>query len=110
MESKVILILITAVTIFLLEGVIPHYPDRTGRAAHVRPHVLTALLNALLSGLEFYRTDRINYTSILSFWDRLFGSFRMREDTRSITLGLKSFREEKWQGLWGFLITPFTKG
>ncbi|MCK9418735.1 MAG: sterol desaturase family protein [Nitrospirae bacterium] len=48
-----------------------------------------------------------NYTSILSLWDRLAGTFRMREDTRTITLGLQSFREEKYQRLGGFLITPF---
>jgi sterol desaturase/sphingolipid hydroxylase (fatty acid hydroxylase superfamily) len=48
-----------------------------------------------------------NYTSILSLWDRLGGTFRMREDTRTITLGLPSFREAKYQRLWGFLITPF---
>lgn len=48
-----------------------------------------------------------NYTSLLSLWDRLAGTFRMREDTRTITLGLQSFREEKYQRLWGFLITPF---
>jgi sterol desaturase/sphingolipid hydroxylase (fatty acid hydroxylase superfamily) len=48
-----------------------------------------------------------NYTSFLSLWDRLAGTFRMREDTRTITLGLPSFREEKYQRLWGFLITPF---
>jgi sterol desaturase/sphingolipid hydroxylase (fatty acid hydroxylase superfamily) len=48
-----------------------------------------------------------NYTSFLSLWDRLGGTFRMRADTRTITLGLPSFREEKYQRLWGFLITPF---
>jgi len=48
-----------------------------------------------------------NYTSLLSLWDRLAGTFRMREDTRTITLGLPSFREAKFQRLWGFLITPF---
>jgi sterol desaturase/sphingolipid hydroxylase (fatty acid hydroxylase superfamily) len=48
-----------------------------------------------------------NYTSLLSLWDRLGGTFRVREDTRTITLGLPSYREEKYQRLWGFLITPF---
>jgi sterol desaturase/sphingolipid hydroxylase (fatty acid hydroxylase superfamily) len=48
-----------------------------------------------------------NYTSLLSLWDRLAGTFRMREDTRNITLGLPSFREETYQRLWGFMITPF---
>jgi sterol desaturase/sphingolipid hydroxylase (fatty acid hydroxylase superfamily) len=48
-----------------------------------------------------------NFTSLLSLWDRLAGTFRMREDTLTITMGLPSFREEKYQRLWGFLITPF---
>lgn len=47
-----------------------------------------------------------NYTSLLSFWDRLFKTFRMRDDTRTITLGLTEFREGRWQRFWGFLITP----
>jgi sterol desaturase/sphingolipid hydroxylase (fatty acid hydroxylase superfamily) len=48
-----------------------------------------------------------NYTSFLSLWDRLAGTFRVRGDSRNITLGLLSYREEKYQRLWGFLITPF---
>ncbi len=48
-----------------------------------------------------------NFTSLLSLWDRLAGTFRMRKDTRTITLGLPIFREVSYQYLWGFLITPF---
>ena len=48
-----------------------------------------------------------NYTSLLSVWDRLFGTFRLREDTRAITTGLPTFREKRWQGFRGFMITPF---
>lgn len=48
-----------------------------------------------------------NFTSILSCWDRLFNTFRTREDTRTITLGLEQYREENYQRLWGFLKTPF---
>jgi len=47
-----------------------------------------------------------NYTSLLSCWDRLFKTFRMRDDTRTITLGLTEFRDGRWQRFWGFLITP----
>jgi sterol desaturase/sphingolipid hydroxylase (fatty acid hydroxylase superfamily) len=47
-----------------------------------------------------------NFTSLLSLWDRLFGTFRKREDTRTITIGLPSFREAEYQRLWGFLVTP----
>jgi sterol desaturase/sphingolipid hydroxylase (fatty acid hydroxylase superfamily) len=47
-----------------------------------------------------------NFTSLLSCWDRLFETFKMRDDTRTITLGLTGFREDRWQRFWGFLITP----
>ncbi|MDY6933927.1 MAG: sterol desaturase family protein [Spirochaetota bacterium] len=48
-----------------------------------------------------------NYSSIFSFWDRLWSSFRKREDTRTINLGLKLLREDKWQRITGILLTPF---
>jgi sterol desaturase/sphingolipid hydroxylase (fatty acid hydroxylase superfamily) len=47
-----------------------------------------------------------NYTSLLSVWDRLFQTFKTREDTRLITLGLPSFREPLWQRFWGFIRIP----
>lgn len=50
-----------------------------------------------------------NFTSLLSVWDRIHGTFRLRPDTRAITLGLPVFREPRWQGLSGFLITPIEK-
>jgi len=48
-----------------------------------------------------------NFTSLLSLWDRLAHTFRTREDTGNIRLGLPLFREEKYQHLAGFLVTPF---
>ena len=50
-----------------------------------------------------------NFTSLLSFWDRLARTFSMREDTRGIVFGLPVFREERFQRLRGFLITPFIR-
>lgn len=50
-----------------------------------------------------------NYTSIFSFWDRLFGTFRLSKDPAKITLGLKEYREKKWHSLWGMVKTPFSK-
>jgi sterol desaturase/sphingolipid hydroxylase (fatty acid hydroxylase superfamily) len=47
-----------------------------------------------------------NYGSILPWWDRVFGSFRLREDERTIELGLEEFDGEEWQGLPGLLRTP----
>ncbi len=48
-----------------------------------------------------------NFTSLLSFWDRLYGTFTTRGDTRTITIGLPDYRDRRWQQLRGFLITPF---
>jgi len=67
--------------------------------------IVTPDMHRVHHSLEQEETNS-NFTSLLSFWDRLFGTFRMREDTRLITLGLPLFREERWQRFWGFLITP----
>ena len=48
-----------------------------------------------------------NYATVLSVWDRLFGSFRMREDPRTLVFGLREFSAPDWQGVWGMLKTPF---
>jgi len=49
MSMKPAIIAAAIVTIFLLEDLIPHYQDRTARLRHAFPHVLTALLNGLLT-------------------------------------------------------------
>lgn len=56
-------------------------------------------------GIEFSS----NYSSIFSFWDRLFGSFRKIDNTLTIKFGLKILREPKWQSLQGMLLTPINK-
>ncbi len=50
-----------------------------------------------------------NYTSFLSIWDRLFGSFRLREKPAEIQLGLDHYEEHEWRGLPGMLAAPFRK-
>ena len=73
--------------------------DRTLRAAITTPD-MHRVHHSIVPG-----ETNSNFTSLLSVWDRLFKTFRMR-NTHTISLGLPVFREEKWQGLWGFLITP----
>jgi sterol desaturase/sphingolipid hydroxylase (fatty acid hydroxylase superfamily) len=48
-----------------------------------------------------------NYSTVLSIWDRLFGSFRMRSDPETLVFGLNEFTATSWQGLWGMMKTPF---
>ncbi|MGE5173980.1 MAG: sterol desaturase family protein [Betaproteobacteria bacterium] len=82
---------------------IPEKVDRVLRAVIVTPN-----MHRVHHSVELFETNS-NYTSLLSIWDRLFRSFRKREDTRTITIGLPRFREKKWQRLFGFLATPFTR-
>lgn len=50
-----------------------------------------------------------NYSSFLSIWDRLFGSFRIREKPEEIQFGLDHWQEHEWRGLLGMLLTPFRR-
>jgi sterol desaturase/sphingolipid hydroxylase (fatty acid hydroxylase superfamily) len=47
-----------------------------------------------------------NYASLLPLWDRLFRTFRIREDASGIEPGLDEFDGEEWQSLGGILRTP----
>src|SRR6516162_7468676 len=48
-----------------------------------------------------------NYSTVLSVWDRLARSFRMRSDPKTLVFGLEEFRDASWQTWWGMLKTPF---
>jgi sterol desaturase/sphingolipid hydroxylase (fatty acid hydroxylase superfamily) len=48
-----------------------------------------------------------NYSSLFSFWDRLFGSLRLRDDPRSLVFGLHEFTDARHHTLKGLLATPF---
>ena len=95
---------LTGAAIFLVVTV------RPGPASDAAVRALCGDLGGLLRAVGFRDLDG-KLTCMVGFgaqlWDRLAGTFKMREDTRTITLGLPSFREEKYQRLWGFLITPF---
>lgn len=45
-------------------------------------------------------------SSLFSFWDRLFGTLRLREDPRTLQYGLEEFDPPKHQTL-AWPITPF---
>lgn len=48
-----------------------------------------------------------NFASIFSFWDRLAGTFRQREDPHEIVFGLEGYDEDARQSVIGMLQTPF---
>jgi sterol desaturase/sphingolipid hydroxylase (fatty acid hydroxylase superfamily) len=49
-----------------------------------------------------------NYSTVLSIWDRLFGSFRMRADPKTLVFGLSEFTDPGWQTFAGMLKTPLS--
>ncbi|MEX2670987.1 MAG: sterol desaturase family protein [Phycisphaeraceae bacterium] len=49
-----------------------------------------------------------NFASVLSIWDRLFRTFRLRDDPQQLELGLEDDRDERqWRTLGGMLLRPF---
>lgn len=50
-----------------------------------------------------------NYSSVFSFWDRIFGSFRLVANPRSLTLGLDHTERSDWATLPGMLAMPFRR-
>ncbi len=82
---------------------VPEAWDRVLRLFITTPNMHRVHHSVVLS-----ETDS-NYTSILSVWDRLAQTYRIRSDTRAINLGLPQYREDEYQRLWGFLKTPFIR-
>jgi sterol desaturase/sphingolipid hydroxylase (fatty acid hydroxylase superfamily) len=48
-----------------------------------------------------------NYSTILSMWDRIAGTFTMRKNLRTLVFGLSEFSDPKWQKWRGLWKTPF---
>lgn len=48
-----------------------------------------------------------NFGTLFSFWDRLFGSLRLREDTQAIRFGIGRFAGDAWQRPLRLLAIPF---
>jgi sterol desaturase/sphingolipid hydroxylase (fatty acid hydroxylase superfamily) len=74
----------------------------------IRTVMVTPNMHRVHHSVERVETNS-NFTSLLSVWDRLYRTFGTRGDTRTITIGLPEYRAQRWQQLWGFLITPFSE-
>jgi sterol desaturase/sphingolipid hydroxylase (fatty acid hydroxylase superfamily) len=79
------------------------------------PEKADRLLRALIASPAIHRvhhsrmrfeTDS-NYSIIFSFWDRIGGTFRLRNDGRPVDFGLDEYDGEEWQRVSGLLTTPF---
>lgn len=58
---------------------------------------------------ERVETDS-NYGVLFSFWDRLFGSHRMRPEMHNLILGLGELSDPDQQSVWRLLKLPFARG
>lgn len=50
-----------------------------------------------------------NYASLLSVWDRVFGSFQLRAHPERLRLGLDGWRDAEWRSLSGMIIAPLRR-
>ena len=80
---------------------LPESWDRVLRLCIVTPN-----MHRVHHSQEWSETNS-NYASIFSLWDRLNRTYRERQDTLTISYGLRILREKKWQRLSGMLLTPF---
>jgi len=79
---------------------LPGEVDRVLRYGVVSPN-----MHKIHHSRERRETDS-NYTSILSLWDRFFGTYREKDDYRSIRFGLEGFDDDALQSLRGLWMTP----
>lgn len=81
-------------------------PERCDRA--LRMFIVTPFMHKVHHSRHRPETDS-NYSSLFSFWDRVFRSFRLSPDPHRLVLGLDEFRDPGSQTLWGILRTPWRK-
>ena len=82
-------------------------PQRLDRA--MRAIIVTPFMHKVHHSRWQPETDS-NYSSLFSFWDRLFRTFQLRNDPRTLQLGLDEFDQPGHQSLLGLLATPFKAG
>ncbi|MBM3833060.1 MAG: sterol desaturase family protein [Verrucomicrobia bacterium] len=80
------------------------FPEWLDRA--LRGVIVTPFMHKVHHSCWQPETDS-NYSSLFSFWDRFFGSFRLCDDPRSLKFGLKEFSGPQDHTLGGLLTTPF---
>ena len=72
--------------------------------------IVTPRMHWVHHSCERHETNS-NFASVLSIWDRLFRTFRLRSDPEAIVLGLDDQRDESdvgsWRSLRGMLARPF---
>ena len=72
----------------------------------LRPFIVTPDMHKVHHSDWRCETDS-NYSTVLSVWDRLAATFRMRSDPKTLVFGLEEFTDPRWQSWWGMMKTPF---
>ncbi len=81
-------------------------PEKLDRV--VRLFIVTPSMHKVHHSRWRPETDS-NYASLLSIWDRLFGSFRLNREPASLKFGLDEFEAPAHQSLGGMLRTPWSR-
>ena len=81
-------------------------PERIDR--RLRALIVTPAMHRVHHSELRHETDS-NYGTLFSFWDRLLGSLRLRDDARAIRFGIGRFGESDEQGLARLLSLPFRR-
>ena len=82
---------------------LPERLDRAMRAVLVSPN-----MHRVHHSRYQPETDS-NYSSILSVWDRIAGTYVLREDPTSIHMGPDGYDDDRWQSVAGMLTTPLRR-
>lgn len=96
-------VLVVAATLFHHANITIGSADRWLRCVVVTPFMHKVHHSRL--GAE---TDS-NFAVVLSLWDRLGRSFRLRHDLEAIEFGLDEFAGQRWHTISGMLMTPFRR-
>lgn len=70
--------------------------------------IVTPNMHRVHHSIEWKQTHS-NYSTVFSFWDRLFQTYIERKDPDTIKFGLQLYRDKKSQNIIGMLSTPFRK-
>ncbi len=79
-------------------------PQRLDRA--LRSVIVTPWMHWVHHSRWQPETDS-NFSSLFSWWDRIFRTLRSRDDPTTIDLGLDGYDEREWRALSGMLVSPF---
>lgn len=94
----------------LLPVILFHHSNlRIGSAIDgvLRPIIVTPWMHWVHHSMLSEETNS-NYGSVLSVWDRMFGSFRLRANPSEIELGLmEDESEQSWRTIVGMVTRPF---